>query len=161
MKPLKYIADKPRPEKFETRSAARAVLFDGNGKVPILFVSNFNYHKLPGGGIEKGEDIKTALDREVEEETGCIVEIDNKIGIVTEYRSKWNIFQTSHCYIGRVIKRNKPRFTRDEIREGFRLVWLSLDEAIDQLQKDEPLDYQGRFIQQRDLAFLEEAKKFV
>lgn len=159
MKLLKYIADKTRPPKNEIRSAARAVLFDEEGLVPILFVSKFNYHKLPGGGIEKGENKRQALDREVEEETGCTVEIDGEVGKVTEYRSRWNIFQTSYCYIGKVIKKGEPIFTKDEIREGFKLKWLLLDEAITQLKKDKPADYQGKFIQERDLAFLEEVKK--
>jgi hypothetical protein len=37
-------------------------------------------------------------------------------------------------------------------------LWVSLDEAIEKLKKDEPNDYEGKFIQVRDSCFLEEAK---
>ena len=37
--------------------------------------------------------------------------------------------------------------------------WLTLNEAIETLRNDKPKDYEGWFIQQRDLAFLEEFKK--
>ena len=52
------------------RDAARAVLLKGN-KIALIYVSRHGYHKLPGGGIEKGESIEDALFREIKEETGC------------------------------------------------------------------------------------------
>jgi 8-oxo-dGTP diphosphatase len=161
LKVLKYIADKPRPEKFETRTAARAILFDNNSLIPILFVSKFNYHKLPGGGVEDGENKETALDREILEETGCTAKITGKIGKINEYRSRWDLFQTSYCYFGKIISKGEQSFTKKERHQGFKLVWFSLDGAIAQLKKDKPADYQGKFIQERDLAFLREAKKLV
>ena len=60
---------------WEYRKAARAVVFDNENKVGLLDVSSKNYYKLPGGGIEEGEDIKIALDRECEEELGVQVEV--------------------------------------------------------------------------------------
>lgn len=107
MKLLKYIKDKPRPRKFGRRSAARAIVFDEKGLIPILFVSKFNYHKLPGGGIEKDETIKEACEREMLEETGCYVKITEELGKVTEYRSEFNLYQTSYCYLGEVLNIEK------------------------------------------------------
>ena len=43
---------------FRKRGAARAVLLDDSGQVYLLKVSKYGYHKLPGGGIHEGEDIK-------------------------------------------------------------------------------------------------------
>jgi hypothetical protein len=37
-------------------------------------------------------------------------------------------------------------------------VWVSLDEAIEIINKDMPDNYEGKFIKIRDLCFLEEAK---
>ena len=67
MKLLKYIEDKPllENEKVKKRFACRAVLFDDKNLVPILYVSKFKYHKLPGGGIKTGENKAEALNREI------------------------------------------------------------------------------------------------
>jgi 8-oxo-dGTP diphosphatase len=163
VKLLKHIADRPLPKdrKVIKRVAYRAILFDEKNLTPILFVSKSGYHKIPGGGIEKGEDKMEALAREIHEETGCRAEIKGEVGKVTEYRSEfeWFQFQTSYCYFGRVIKKGVPHFDRGEMEEGFKLIWLTLNKAISTLKSDKPSNYEGKFIQKRDLSFLEEAKK--
>lgn len=158
MKLLKHIEDKPLPNdgRYGKRFASRAVLFDDDDLIPLLFVSKFNYHKLPGGGIEAGEDKVEALDREIKEETGCVASIDGEVGELTEYRSEFNLFQVSYCFIGKVVKKGAPKFEQSELDEGFKLVWVSMDEAIKLLKNDKPENYEGKFIRERDLRFLEE-----
>jgi hypothetical protein len=106
MKILKTIKDSDFPDykplvnvDFKLREAARAVLFDKDNKIALLYVSNFNYHKLPGGGVEENEDIFQALEREVFEETGCKISVTKKIGIIHEYKEQESTFQKSYCYI--------------------------------------------------------------
>lgn len=161
MKLLKHIEDSQFIENknIENRFASRAIIFDENGLVPILLVSKYGYHKLPGGGIEDGEDKIKALHREIEEETGCKAEISGEIGEITEHRSKWDLFQTSYCYLGKVLSKGKLNFTKKEKNQGFELKWMTIDEAISSLRNDKPQNYEGVFIQQRDLAFLEEARR--
>lgn len=163
MRLIKHIEDVPLPKgkKIKKRFAVRAVLFDENGLTPIVFASKMKYHKIPGGGIEKEENKAKALAREVYEEAGCTAAIDGEIGKITEYRSKfeWFQYQTSYCYFGKVLSKGEPHFDAGEIREGFSMSWMALGEAIDLFKKDKPLDYEGWFIRQRDLAFLEEAKR--
>ena len=163
MKLLKHIEDKHFVDKNDTwkRSAARAIVFDDDGLMPLMFVSKFNYHKLPGGGIDKGESQKEACKRELLEEAGCKITIGKEVGIVTERREKWNFDQTSYCFLGKVVKKEDQHLEKSEIDEGFKLMWVSLDDAIRILKKDKPQNYEGKFIQQRDLAFLEEAKKLI
>lgn len=49
------------------RKASRTILFDENDRMPILFVSKYQYHKLPRGGIHDGEDtIKVLLNQDEE-----------------------------------------------------------------------------------------------
>lgn len=67
--------DTPLDEAWKKREAARAVLLDDDGHIPLLYVSNLNYHKLPGGGIDEGEDKMQGLARECLEEVGSEVEI--------------------------------------------------------------------------------------
>ena len=54
------------------RPSVRAIIIRG-GKLGMVHSLRYNYIKFPGGGIERGEDMQTALAREVLEETGCIV----------------------------------------------------------------------------------------
>ena len=159
MKLLKTITDKKLKKGFGVREASRAVLFDKNNLVPILFVSKYRYHKLPGGGIEKDEDKLKALAREIKEETGCTAEITGEIGVIIEDRFEFNLKQTSYCYFGNVTGKGKSDLEQSEIDEGFELVWMTLDEAIKKCKKDKPTNYEGKFIQERDLTFLQEARK--
>ena len=158
---LKTIKDKDLSEGFRKREASRAVLFDNDNLIPLLFVSKHNYHKLPGGGIEKGEEKIQALIREIAEETGCIFKVGDEIGKIVEFRSKFNLKQISYCYLGKILSKGVQKLEKSEIDEGFRLVWLPLDEAILKVKNDIPKNYEGKFIQKRDLMFLIEAKKLI
>ncbi|MFH1400732.1 MAG: NUDIX domain-containing protein [Nanoarchaeota archaeon] len=157
MRLLKEIkdADLPSDESgLKFREASRAVLFDDAGLVPLLFVARHKYHKLPGGGIEGQEGRLAALIREVREEVGSEIHIKGEVGLIVEFRSRWSLKQVSYCYVGRVLSKGSPRFTEEEARSGFRLIWLPLAEAIAALEGDKPQDYEGKFIQQRDVCFL-------
>ena len=165
MKLLRHIEDRPiaKEDKIWKREASRGVVFDKEGLMPLMFVSKFNYHKLPGGGIEKGETQIDACKREMMEETGCEVEIDKEIGIVTEFRPfAENLLQTSYCFLGRVIdKKGTPSLEESEKVEGLELIWVTPSEAISILKSDKPKNHEGEFILKRDLAFLDEAKKLI
>lgn len=147
---------------YSLREAARAVLFDQDGKIAFLNVSKQNYHKLPGGGIDQGENHRQGLERELLEETGCKAEILKEIGEVVEYRDKDRRHQISYCWIAKVIgEKGEVSFVHDEIDDGFELIWVTMDEAMNMLKNDKPKDYQGHFIIVRDLLILEESKKLL
>jgi ADP-ribose pyrophosphatase YjhB (NUDIX family) len=150
------------PEKpaYTIRKAARAVLFNKENKIAYLHVSKHGYHKLPGGGLEPGEDIPTALKREVMEETGCNLEINDPIGASIEYKAQQGKVQVSYCFFAEVAgDSQEPDFTEKEKSDGFRLMWVDIDEAISTLEKDHTDDYTGKFISSRDLAFLKKARE--
>lgn len=161
MELLLEIKDKKIPTNgtYKTRNAARAVIFDENNLVPLLYNSKYNYHKIPGGGIDSGENQVQALLREVLEETGCIIKTTGEVGQIVEFRSEFNLLQTSYCYLGEVIAKGETNFTKDELSNGFKLVWLTLDEAISTIENDKPTDYEGSFIQQRDIMFLKKVQQ--
>src|SRR3990167_9532914 len=105
---------------WEYRKAARAVVFDNENKVGLLDVSSKNYYKLPGGGIEEGEDIKIALDRECKEELGVRVKVIKEIGSIIEFRAQPKFHQTSYCFIARTnSKKNAPNFSDREKSYGY------------------------------------------
>src|SRR3989338_924942 len=168
MKILKTIRDKDLGLPFEDqaiykqeRKAARAIVFDKDNNVALLHATNKSYHKLPGGGVEKGEDIIEALKREAMEEIGCEDDNIKELGIVEEYRNKFSLHQFSYCFIANLKgEKGTPHLEADEIEDGFETVWLSIDDAIKTIENEKDLEhYEGRFITMRDLILLNEAKK--
>ncbi|PIP23919.1 MAG: ADP-ribose pyrophosphatase [Candidatus Nealsonbacteria bacterium CG_4_10_14_0_2_um_filter_38_17] len=145
---------------WEYRKAARAVVFDNEGRIGLLNVSGKDYYKLPGGGVEEGEDIKTALDRECEEELGVEIEVLTEVGSIIEYRAKWKLHQTSYCFLARTSSdKNAPNFTDEERSSGFEIVWVEPKEALRLLNLKKTSDYEGKFIEERDFCLLNEALK--
>ena len=133
---------------YKLRKASRSIVFNDSHKIALLFVSKNNYHKLPGGGIEAGEDIKTALNREVMEEAGVNINILGEVGTIIEYRNKHKLLQISYCYYSEVKGDiSEPSFTDEEANSGFQLRWVGLNEAIAILENDTPDNYLGKFIQ--------------
>jgi 8-oxo-dGTP pyrophosphatase MutT (NUDIX family) len=144
---------------YEERTAARAVLFDAAGNIAILHVRKHGYYKLPGGGVDAGEEIMSGLARECMEETGCNIVAGDEIGIVEEYRDRVPLHQLSYCYFAKVSgPKGVPAFVGDEIDDSFELVWMSVDDAIRAVGSAVTEDYNGKFIQIRDLAYLQKAK---
>jgi len=153
------------PDKFSERKAARAVLIDSVGKIAILEISKYNYHKLPGGGVESEENIIETLKRELLEETGrelleetgCTANIIRELGKTIEYKSKYPQKQESFVYVCSVIEKKQSfNFTREEKEQGFVLKWFDLNEAIRVLENDKPVQYDLKFIRLRDLSILKE-----
>lgn len=147
--------------KFRRREAARAVVTDNAGKIALLRVGLYDYHKLPGGGVDEGEDIPTALERELLEEIGCKAEVTGEVGEIVEHRDQFEMVQTSYCFTANQVgEKGEPDFTEKELREQFSIVWANdINEAITLLESDEPTNYEGKFIKVRDLALLKAAKE--
>lgn len=151
--------DFPPPPAYEERKAARAVVFDPDGNVTLLHATQKHYHKLPGGGVEKGESIEAALRREVLEEIGCSIEDLRELGMIEEYRNKLGLHQLSYCFTANVTgEKGEQNLEAGEMADGHEPEWLSIERAIQTLERESGVeDYEGKFIQMRDLAFLKAA----
>jgi ADP-ribose pyrophosphatase YjhB (NUDIX family) len=151
-------------DNYTTRLAARAVVMDDQNKVALLHVTRDHYYKLPGGGIDEGEDPRQALERELMEEIGCKAEVIDELGTVLEQRYFWNMTQVSYCFTARQIgEKSKPDFTDEERDAGFEIVWSkNIDEAITLLESSaetaDPDELEVKFMRMRDVAIAKRAK---
>ena len=150
-------------KKYFVREAVRAVVLDEQYRIAILYVKKFKYYKLPGGGVEKGESRKQALVRECLEEVGSKIEIIDEIGKVFEYRCDCKMKQISYCYLAKIRgAKGKPKFTNEEVEDGFELVWLPIKIALDKVSEvKSDLPEANEFIIPRSTVLLNEAKKYL
>lgn len=128
-----YTDKMPVYEKF----SVRAVIVK-DGKLATQLGSDGDY-KILGGGIEAGEDYKTAIIREVKEEAGLVVKANSivEIGEIEEKREdlyKKNIKYVCHSYFyfcDITNDRVETHMTESEIRKGYHLSWALPEEIIE------------------------------
>jgi 8-oxo-dGTP diphosphatase len=60
-----------------------ALLFDEN-RVLLAHRRDIDWWNLPGGGMEFGETVEDAVKREVFEETGLLVEVEQLVGVYSK-----------------------------------------------------------------------------
>lgn len=141
---------------FRTREAVRAVLTDAEGRVALLKVGKLGHYKLPGGGVEAGEDLATALARECLEETGCTITLGAQFATTEEWRAVHQLRQLSHGFLAQVQgPKGVPEFDQGEAALNFSLHWFAPTEALQQLQNSATQDTEGRlYIVPRDIWLL-------
>lgn len=150
-------------QQYTKREAGRAVVIDQDNNIALLYVSKENYYKLPGGGVETGEDKLLALSRECIEEIGCDIEIIGELGSIIEYRKIFSLNQTSYCFFAKVKgQKGIPDFTESEKQRGFEILWVPYEEAIKLFNDNKATSIEGSlYITPRDLTFLEKAKSLI
>jgi len=139
------------------RKKSRAILLNKDGKIAVMYEKATNFYALPGGGIEHGEDEVSALIREIAEETGCVCDSIEPLGIVYENRFHADTTHLSYFFVVHT-KTNEAIFhlTQEEVALGTTLKWCSLDEALQLIQNNDLDIKQKRFLQARDLVALNE-----
>lgn len=125
--------------KIYYREAVRGIIMK-NSKILLIYSEKNGDYKLPGGGIEEGETPKEALIREVQEEAGIRVEVEEEMLQVMEYDEgqydDCDVFKMlSTYYKCREIKKMKQNLDSYEVEMGFIPKWVELDEAILQNNK--------------------------
>lgn len=146
------------------REIVRAIVFDEEGYFYFVRAErddDFGKATLietSGGGVEKGEDLLAAIERELKEELGANVEILCKIGVVSDYYNLIHRHNINNYYLCKVISFGEKNLMQDEIEE-FHLSTLKLtyEEAIREYERCSCTKI-GRLVANRELPIFQQAK---
>lgn len=163
------LADHEWPMEYidHERRIVRGIVYDADGFLYFvrtvrddIFGACENI-ETSGGGIDPGEDMETALRRELREELGAEITPVGRIGTVTDSYNLLHRRNISTYYLCRAESFGS-RFPTEDETEKFHLSVLKLtpEEAFREYERCtcSPL---GRLIANRELPVLERAVKFV
>jgi len=126
-------------DKVFRRPSARGIIFDGRGRLALVYSRKEKFYKFPGGGIQDDEDKKQALIREVREETGLVVvpesieefgsvlrrqKDDKKPGVIFEQENFYYLCKVENKIVGQNLDDYEAEYE-------FVLEYVTLDHAID------------------------------
>lgn len=137
------------------RITARAIVKRQDGLYAVMYADKFKLHSLPGGGVEDGEDVLAALRREVYEETGCICDEVQALGIVSENRASLDYTQINYYFV--VTTTHAPsenHLTEAELASRTVVKWESYGEMVRLINEQEFERVQGKYLKARDVAAL-------
>lgn len=149
------------------RLIVRAIVYDEEGMfyfVRAIRNDDFGDATLietSGGGVESGEDLNEAIQRELKEELGADVEVITKIGIVSDYYNLIHRHNINNYFLCKTISFGEKHLMPDEI-EHFHLTALKLtyEEAI-QEYKNRACTKLGILLAERELPVLYRAKELL
>ena len=149
------------------REIVRAIVFDDDGYFYFVRADRDDIFgkaiviETAGGGVEKGEDLESAIKRELLEELGAVVDVVCKIGVVSDYYNLIHRHNINNYYLCKVKSFIDKNLTDDE-RDLYHLSTLKLtyDEAVAEyaLRSDSML---GRIIGNRETPILEYVKDLI
>lgn len=114
----------------KTRVGCRGVLVE-DGKLLVSVARGAGgVMMLPGGGLEEGETLEECCRRELEEETGVVVEPVTCFLEFDEYYGEYKFID--YYFICRRVGECERHLTRYEERAGLEGVMMSVDEFMDE-----------------------------
>jgi len=129
-KPFIYInADKSDARVYPLRIASRCIIKTADNKIVLLKSDKFNICGIPGGGVKRGEDIRSAAVRECLEETGIEIDISDlkAVGASIEYS---NMLQLTYYFYADAKKTdNALHLTKLEADWDIYPVYVSIADA--------------------------------
>ena len=145
----------------------RAIVIDEDGFFYFVRVNRDDdfgkatFIETAGGGVEPGEDLETAIRRELNEELGVEVDILDRIGLVSDYYNLIHRHNLNHYFLCKIRSFGEKHMTQQEI-EDFHLSTLKLS------YKDAVKEYEnstgtklGRLVTNRELPVLKRAQELL
>ena len=149
------------------RIIARAIVYDENGQFYFVRAERDDDFgkailiETAGGGVEIGEDLLTAIQRELKEELGVSVEVVCKIGVVSDYYNLIHRHNINNYFLCKVESFGEKNLTQDEI-DSFHLSTLKLSyEETVQEYENRTNTRLGTLVANRELPILHRAKEII
>lgn len=149
------------------RIIARAIVYDENGQFYFVRAERDDDFgkailiETAGGGVEIGEDLLTAIQRELKEELGVSVEVVCKIGVVSDYYNLIHRHNINNYFLCKVESFGEKNLTQDEM-DSFHLstLKLSYEEAVQEYENRTNTRL-GTLVANRELPILHRAKEII
>ena len=149
------------------RMIARAICVDDEGFFYFVRAErNDDFGKAilietSGGGVEAGEDLQTAVKRELKEELGVETEVLCRLGTVSDYYNLIHRHNINNYFLCRIISFGDKDLRKDEI-EDFHLSTLKMtyEEAVREYERRRETKI-GRLIANRELPVLMRAEQII
>ena len=146
------------------RIIARAIVYDENGYFYFVRADRDDDFgkgrtiETAGGGVEYGEDLETAIKRELKEELGAEVDVICKLGTVSDYYNLIHRHNINNYFLCRARSFGGTNLTQAEM-EIFHISTLKLtyEEAVSEYQNNLNCKL-GRLLTNRELPILKHAK---
>lgn len=157
--PLEYID--------HDRECVRGIVYDSEGYLYFVRVETSDIFgqgvclETSGGGLEAGEEYTEALKRELREELGVIVDVEEKIGVISDYYNIMHRHNINNYYLCRV-KSFCERELTDYEKTLFHLtaVKMRYETAFDEYVTRSNTK-KGKLIAKRELPVLIAARKLL
>lgn len=127
------------------RKTVKIIIQNNEGKIALVTSPIHNCFLLPGGGIDKGEEIFNAANRESKEEALCSITEPEMFGVTQEYRARdgkryetYGVF----AHIGETITEDSR--TDEEKENSLTVVWCTTEEAKNKFSQQEILLRNGK-----------------
>ncbi len=142
-----------------TRVGARAILRSENQQIALVFESTYNHYKLPGGCVEKGENLEKALRREIQEKVGAKIKNIRYLGVVQSHLAAFNEDCAQHYFTAEVDgATHESAWIDEEELHGCSIVWCAdIQQAIDKARASNSREYVRIFERAREIAGLQAA----
>ena len=111
----------------KTRVGSRALILR-DGMILLSHETRSGWWLIPGGGMEEGETPEMCCKREVEEETGYIVQPLREFLTLYEYYEEYRYI--SHYFVCEVTGQGQMNLTDAEKKRGLEPEWILLQDAI-------------------------------